>query len=87
MARIAEQPAARFTVEALEADDHRATDLWHELHGPSCTGTKPPHWLVAREFGSDRILGVAQYFRTFPPEDACGAVLVRPEALHAGAGE
>ena len=33
------------------------------------------------------MLGIAQYFRTFPPEDACGAVLVVPEAVYAGVGE
>ena len=87
MARIVEQPSARFKIETLQADDPCATDLWHQLHGPNCSGTKPPHWLIAREQQTGRILGIAQYFRTFPPEDACSAVLVLPEALHTGAGE
>jgi|GEM_PF-2453660 GNAT superfamily N-acetyltransferase len=86
MARTAEQPSASFTIEALHPDDQRASQLWHELHGPSCAGTTPPHWLVAGQVGNGRLLGVAQYVRTFPPEDACGAVLVIPEALHTGAG-
>ncbi|HVA24724.1 MAG TPA: GNAT family N-acetyltransferase, partial [Chloroflexota bacterium] len=33
------------------------------------------------------MLGVAQYFRTFPPEDGCGAVVIVPEARHSGVGD
>ena len=43
--------------------------------------------LVAREDKTSRLLGIAQYFRSFPPEDGCGAVLVIPEAVHGGVGE
>jgi hemerythrin-like domain-containing protein len=71
----------------MDVADPRATSLWHELHGPGCAGTRPPHWLVAREQPSQRIVAIAQYFRTFPPEDACAAVLVQPDAVHSGAGE
>jgi DMSO/TMAO reductase YedYZ molybdopterin-dependent catalytic subunit len=82
-----QQPVLAFTIQAVEPGDTQATRLWHDLHGPSCAGTTPGHWLVARDRETERLLGIAQYFRTFPPEDACGAVLVIPEAVHAGVGE
>jgi hemerythrin-like domain-containing protein/GNAT superfamily N-acetyltransferase len=75
-----------FTVEAMEACDTQATRLWHDLHGPNCAGTRPAQCLVAREDQTSRLLGIAQYFRTFPPEDGCGAVLVVPEAVHGAVG-
>jgi len=76
-----------FAIEAVEASDAEATQLWHDLSGPSCAGTATRHCLVARERNTGRLLGTARYFRTFPPEDGCGAVLVRPEAAHGGVGE
>ena len=75
-----------FTVESMEACDTRAVRLWHDLHGPNCAGTRPPQCLVAREAETSRLLGIAQYFRTFPPEDGCGAVLVVREAVHGAVG-
>ena len=87
MATSTNKPDQAFAVETLEAADPEAARLWHDLRGPGCQGTRPPHWLIVREQASGRTVGIAQYFRTFPPEDACGAVLVQPEALHTGAGE
>ncbi|MHB8620509.1 MAG: GNAT family N-acetyltransferase [Chloroflexota bacterium] len=77
-----------FDIETLEAHcDPNAALLWHELHGPSCAGPHPAVCLVARGRDGGRMLGMAQYFRTFPPEDGCGAVVIAPEARHSGVGD
>jgi GNAT superfamily N-acetyltransferase len=87
MATKTSQTDTDVTIEMMDGADAQASRLWHDLHGPGCEGTRPPHWLVAREQPSGRTVGIAQYFRTCPPEDACGAVLVLPEALRSGAGK
>lgn len=78
---------ASFTVQATSACDGEAQRLWHDLHGPSCAGAGSEHCLVAHENGSNRILGIARYFPTFPPEEACGAVLVVPGGAAGRVGE
>jgi hemerythrin-like domain-containing protein/GNAT superfamily N-acetyltransferase len=77
-----------FDIETVEAQcDPSAAQLWHELHGPSCDSSHPAVCLVARGRHGGQTLGVAQYFRTFPPEDGCGAVVVVPDARHSGVGD
>jgi hypothetical protein len=80
------QPFPLFTIDSVAACEAQASQLWHDLHGPNCAGTRPAQCLVAREDQTKRLLGIAQYFRTFPPEDGCGAVLVVPEAVHGPIG-
>jgi hypothetical protein len=80
-------PSQSFTVQPAAACDGEAEQLWNDLHGPSCAATRPGQCLVARNETSGRLLGIARYYRTFPPEDGCGAVLVAPEADKTRVGE
>jgi GNAT superfamily N-acetyltransferase len=74
-------------VELVSPDEPWVVDLWHELGAPVCAADRPATCLVAREPGTGRVLGLARYFRTFPPEDGCGAVAIIPAAAHTGVGE
>lgn len=76
-----------FQIEQVGPDETWFHELWHELQAPVCAGERPATRLVAREPGTERILGLAQYFRTFPPEDGCSAVVTPPAEAHSGAGE
>ncbi len=77
-----------FDIEMMEGHcDPAAAQLWQRLHGPSCAATRPAVCLVARRRDNGQMLGVAQYFRTFPPEEGCGAVVIVPEARHSGVGD
>ena len=71
-----DQPA--FRIEQAGQDEPWFSQLWHELHGPVCAAERPATCLVARDSATSRILGLAQYVRTFPPEDGCSAVATVP---------
>ncbi len=80
--------APGFDIETVEARcDPAAAQLWQRLHGPSCVATHPAVCVIARGKDNGQMLGVAQYSRTFPPEDGCGAVVLVPEARHSGVGD
>ena len=72
-----ERPAQRtgFEIDPLLPSESRAAD---ELSGRCGAGARfgvvPVVQLAAREPHSGRLVGVAECFRTFPPEDALASV-------------
>jgi GNAT superfamily N-acetyltransferase len=67
-------------------DDDAAEALWKSASARPCALGQPAVRLIARDARSHKFLGVADYFRTFPPEDAIGGVAVVPEERHRGVG-
>lgn len=67
-------------------DDEAAEALWRGTAARPCAQGQPVVRLVARDGKSGAFLGVADYFRTFPPEEALGGVAVVPTGRRRGVG-
>jgi len=84
-----EKPAERtgLVIERLSPDESVAAD---ELAARCGAGVRfdlvPIVQLAAHEPDSGQLIGVAECFRTFPPEDAIGSVYVDPDARGQGVG-
>jgi len=75
--------AIRFGVPEDEAG---AGALWQDTGARAVPEGAPAARLVASDPRTGRLLGVAEYFRAFPPEDAIGAVAVLPSERRRGVG-
>lgn len=75
-------------IELTRMDDPEAVaSLWDRCGGRSSPGTAAPaREIVARERGTGRVIGVAEFIRTFPPEDALASVCVDPAFRRMGIG-
>ena len=84
-----ERPAERtgFEIDPLLPSESKAADELSERCGAGVRfGLVPVVQLAAREPDSGRLIGVAECFRTFPPQDALASVYVAPEARGQGIG-
>ncbi len=71
---------------ALPEDGEAADALWDVTAARVVLQEAPATRLVARDAATGRLLGVAEYFRTFPPEDVLFAVAVVPAQRRRGIG-
>jgi GNAT superfamily N-acetyltransferase len=71
---------------ALPEDGEAAEALWEITGARALPKDAPAARLVARDAATRRFLGVADYFRTFPPEDVLGAIAVIPTERRRGVG-
>jgi GNAT superfamily N-acetyltransferase len=77
----------RFRVEPATPEDQDAVDeLWGTWPSRPEPSSRRRGCLVARGEESGTILGVAEYTRTFPPEDGVMSVMVAGSARHHGIG-
>ena len=80
------EPAHVLIEQGHPEHDAAAEALWKTTGVRPRTQGDPTVRLVACDSRTHEFLGVADYFRTFPPEDALGAVAVVPEQRHRGIG-
>ena len=75
-------------IELARIDDpEAAASLWDRCGGRSSLETAvPAREIVARERGTGRVIGVAEFIRTFPPEDALATLCVDPAFRRMGIG-
>ena len=66
--------------------DQAAEELWTATGARPCRQGAPTIRLVACDGGTGEFLGVADCYRTFPPEHALGAVAVMPGQRRRGIG-
>jgi GNAT superfamily N-acetyltransferase len=77
----------RFRVEPATPEDQDAVDeLWGTWSSRPEPSSRRRGCLVARSEVSGTILGVAEYTRTFPPEDGVVSVMVASPERHHGIG-
>jgi len=84
-----ERPAERtgFEIDPLLPSESKAADELSERCGAGVRfGLVPVVQLAAHEPDSGRLIGVAECFRTFPPQDALASVYVASEARGQGIG-
>jgi ribosomal protein S18 acetylase RimI-like enzyme len=90
MGTIAEWPVGTLhaDIELARIDDPEAiASLWDRCGGRSSPGAAAPaREIVARERGTSRVIGVAEFIRTFPPEDALASLCVDPAFRRMGIG-
>ena len=76
-----------FRVEPAIPEDRDGVDeLWGTWSSRPEPGSRGHGCLLARTDGSSAILGVAEYTRTFPPEDGVMSVMVASSARRQGIG-
>jgi GNAT superfamily N-acetyltransferase len=78
--------ASVLIADAGSDDNLDAEALWRNTHVRVHPEGVPEVRLIAREADTCRFLGVADYFHTFPPEDALFAVAVMPYMRRRGVG-
>lgn len=72
--------AGRYSMTHARPEDASAVEaFWRSFPEEYALGCRPTVRLVARDGASGAIVGVAEYGRTFPPEDALACVAVAPE--------
>ncbi|HLG71717.1 MAG TPA: GNAT family N-acetyltransferase [Chloroflexota bacterium] len=77
----------RILIRMGEPEDAAAAEeLWESTGARPCAHGEPVIRLVARNGRTNEFLGVADCFRTFPPEDAMGGVAVVPDERRHGVG-
>jgi len=84
-----ERPAQRtgFEIGPMLPGELKAADELSDRCGAGGRfGLVPVVQLAAREPHSGRLVGIAECFRTFPPENALASVYVDPEARRQGIG-
>ncbi len=87
MRAIADVHANPVLIEPVQPGDEEAiAELWRVCGAAPYGVSRPRVCLVARESATGRVVGAAEYYRGFPPEDAYAWVGVHPNARRAGLG-
>ncbi len=74
-------------IEPAQAQEAAMIDeLWRRCGERIRFDVPPAGQVVARDRGSGRVIGVAEYFRTFPPEDVLASVCVEEPYRRQGVG-
>jgi GNAT superfamily N-acetyltransferase len=74
-------------IEPAQAQEAAAIDdLWRRCGERVRFDVPPAGQIVARDPGSGRVIGVAEYFRAFPPEDVLASVCVEEPYRGQGVG-
>jgi GNAT superfamily N-acetyltransferase len=80
------QPGEVLIQPGRPEDNAAAEALWASTGARPCANGEPLLRIVARYGQSNKFLGVADCFRTFPPEEGLAAVAVVPEERRRGVG-
>jgi len=85
---IERPPSALADIElAPSPDTEVAASLWERCGGRTSPGTAAPEMqIVALERLTGRVVGAAEFVRTFPPEDALASLCVDPAFRRMGIG-